>query len=151
VIVLSNLILTVATIISAPIAGWLSDRLRRRRFFVAAAGTIMVVGLVILAFAPSLAVVYIAQAIIGLGTGSFTAVDLALGTQVLPDPADTAKDIGILNAANSLPQSLAPAIAPGIIAIGSLTALGGYPSWYLFGAVVSLAGALAVYRVKSVR
>lgn len=151
VVALSNLILTVATLVASPVAGWMSDKLERRRVFVALASTIMVVGLVILAFAPSLTVVYIAQAIIGIGTGSFTAVDLALGTQVLPNPEDTAKDLGLLTAANSLPQSIAPALAPAIIGIGSLTTVGGYSAWYLFGAAIALAGAISVYRVKSVR
>jgi MFS family permease len=151
VIVVANLVSTIATVAASPVAGLLSDRLRRRRVFVAAAGGVMVVGLVLLAFAPSLAVVFIAQGIIGAGAGSFTAVDLALGTEVLPNPDDTAKDLGVLTAANSLPQSIAPVIAPLVIAAGAATPLGGYTSWYLFGAVVVLGGAITVYRVRGVR
>jgi MFS family permease len=151
VIVVANLVSTIATVAASPVAGLLSDRLRRRRVFVAAAGGVMVVGLVLLAFAPSLTVVFIAQGIIGAGAGSFTAVDLALGTEVLPNPEDTAKDLGVLTAANSLPQSIAPVIAPLVIAAGAATPLGGYPSWYLFGAVVVLGGAITVYRVRGVR
>lgn len=151
VIVVANLISTVATVAASPLAGWLSDRLRRRRVFVAAAGVVMVFGLVLLAFAPSIAVVFVAQGVIGMGAGSFTAVDLALGTEVLPNKEDTAKDIGVLTAANSLPQSIAPAIAPLVIGLGSMTAIGGYPTWYLFGALVALSGAVVVYRVRGVR
>lgn len=151
VIVLSNLINVGVTLVASPVAGWLSDRLQRRRVFVAIAGSIMVVGLVLLAFAPSMPLVYLAQGIIGLGIGAFTAVDLALGTLVLPNREDTAKDLGILNTANSLPQSIAPFVAPAVIAVGASTAIGGYQSWYLFGAIVSLVGAVLVYRVKSVR
>ncbi|MGY1840583.1 MULTISPECIES: MFS transporter [unclassified Modestobacter] len=141
----------VAMILSSAAGGWLSDRAGKRRPFVAAAGVIMVLGLLLLAFAPSVGVVVLAQGIIGLGAGSFMSVDLALATQVLPDPEDTAKDLGVLNIANALPQSLAPLIAPAVIALGDGTALGGYPTWYVFGALVALAGALAVYRVRSVR
>lgn len=57
------------------------------------------------------------------------------------------KDIGVLTAANSLPQSIAPLV----IGLGSMTALGGYPTWYLFGALVALSGAVVVYRVRGVR
>ncbi|NQX29073.1 MFS transporter [Microbacteriaceae bacterium VKM Ac-2854] len=151
VILAANTASTLAMAVSSPLGGWLSDKLDNRRLFVALAGGIMVIGLVLLAFAPSVAVVLIAQAIIGLGAGSFFSVDLALATQVLPNKDDTAKDLGVLNIANALPQSIAPALAPAIIAIGSTTALGGYTTWYLFGALIALAGAVLVYRIKGVR
>lgn len=150
-ILAANAISTVFMAVSSPIGGILSDRIGKRRPFVAIAGLIMVVGLVMLALAPSVPFVLLAQGIIGLGAGSFFSVDLALATQVLPNPADTAKDLGVLNIANALPQSIAPAIAPAIIALGALTPLGGYPTWYLFGALVALAGAMLVYRIKGVK
>lgn len=150
-ILIANLASMLAMAISGPLGGILSDRIGKRRPFVAIAGVIMVVGLVTLAFAPSIPVVLVAQAIIGLGAGSFMSVDLALATQVLPNPDDTAKDLGVLNIANALPQSIAPAIAPAIIALGATTALGGYTVYYLFGALVALAGAILVYRIKGVK
>jgi hypothetical protein len=70
---------------------------------------------------------------------------------VLPNPDDVAKDLGVLNMANALPQSIAPAIAPLVIALGAGTALGGYSLWYLVGAAVALAGAILVYRIKGVK
>ncbi|MFT4210770.1 MAG: MFS transporter [Microbacterium sp.] len=150
-ILIANLASMAAMMISSPIGGILSDKIGKRRPFVAIAGVIMVVGLVLLAFAPSIPVLILAQAIIGLGAGSFLSVDLALATQVLPNPDDVAKDLGVLNIANALPQSIAPAVAPAIIAVGSATALGGYTTWYLFGALVALAGAVLVYRIKGVK
>jgi MFS family permease len=151
IILAANLASMAAMAISSPLGGFLSDKVGKRRPFVAIAGLIMVVGLVILAVAPSIPVVIIGQAIIGLGAGSFFSVDLALATEVLPNADDVAKDLGVLNIANALPQSIAPAIAPGIIALGAATPLGGYPTWYLFGAVVALAGAVLVYRIKGVK
>ncbi|MCT9819257.1 MFS transporter [Microbacterium sp. W1N] len=151
IILIANLASMAAMAVSGPIGGILSDKIGKRRPFVAIAGVIMVIGLVILAFAPDITTLIIAQAIIGLGAGSFLSVDLALATQVLPNPDDTAKDLGVLNIANALPQSIAPAIAPGIIALGATTALGGYTVYYLFGAVVALAGAVLVYRIKGVK
>ncbi len=150
-ILVANIASTIAMAVSAPLGGFLSDKIGKRRPFVAIAGVIMVVGLLLLAFAPSITVVIIAQAIIGLGAGSFLSVDLALATEVLPNPADTAKDLGVLNIANALPQSIAPAIAPTIIALGSGTPIGGYSVWYIFGALVALAGAVLVYRIKGVK
>ncbi|WP_127819069.1 MFS transporter [Microbacterium sp. CPCC 204701] len=150
-ILVANLASMAAMMISAPIGGILSDRIGKRRPFVAVAGVIMVAGLVLLAFAPDITTLVVAQAIIGFGAGSFMSVDLALATQVLPNPDDTAKDLGVLNIANALPQSIAPAIAPAIIAFGATTALGGYTTYYLFGALVALAGAVLVYRIKGVK
>ncbi|ALX66250.1 MFS transporter [Microbacterium sp. XT11] len=150
-ILIANLASMAAMAVSSPLGGYLSDRIGKRRPFVAVAGVVMVVGLVLLAVAPTIEVVVVAQAIIGLGAGSFLSVDLALATEVLPNPDDTAKDLGVLNIANALPQSIAPAIAPGIIALGAATPLGGYTTWYLFGAVVALAGAVLVYRIKGVK
>ncbi|HZU94009.1 MAG TPA: MFS transporter, partial [Microbacterium sp.] len=126
IILAANLASMAAMAISSPLGGFLSDKVGKRRPFVAIAGVIMVVGLVILAVAPSIPVVIIGQAIIGLGAGSFFSVDLALATEVLPNADDVAKDLGVLNIANALPQSIAPAIAPGIIALGAATPIGGY-------------------------
>jgi MFS family permease len=141
-ILLANVASMLAMAASSPIGGIISDKLGRRRAPVAFAGLVMVVGLVMLAFAPTVPFVIAAQGVIGLGAGAFFSVDLALATQVLPNPEDTAKDLGVLNIANALPQSLAPAIAPAVLALGNATPLGGYPLWYLFGALTALAGAV---------
>lgn len=150
-ILIANLASTAGMVISSPLGGYFSDKLGKRRPFVAAAGIVMVAGLVVLAFAPSIAVVIIAQGIVGLGAGSFLSVDLALATEVLPDPDEVAKDLGVLNMANALPQSIAPAVAPTIIALGAGSAIGGYSVWYLFGAFIALLGAVLVYRIKGVK
>lgn len=141
---------TIAQAMSSPAAGMLSDRLGKRRMFVTVAGAIMVVGLVVTAFAPNVIAVIIGQAVVGLGVGAFLSVSLALATQVLPNPDDVAKDLGVWNIANALPQSIAPAIGPVVIAFGASTAIGGYALFYLIGAVASLAAAALVYRIKGV-
>lgn len=150
-ILVANLASTIAMVVSSPLSGVLSDKIGKRKPFVTAAGLIMVVGLATLAFAPSVAVLIIGQGIIGLGAGAFLSVDLALATQVLPNPEDTAKDLGVLNMANALPQSIAPAIAPAILAVGAATPLGSYVVWYLFGALIAACGAILVTRIKGVQ
>jgi MFS family permease len=81
------------------------------------------------------------MAITGLGFGVYMAVDLALVADVLPDTDDTAKDLGVLNIAGALPSSIAPAIAPVILAISS----GSY------GVLYAVAGVCAILPVKRVR
>src|SRR6202035_5079627 len=73
----------------------------------------------------------IGMAISGLGFGMYLAVDLALVVDVLPAKDNVAKDLGVFNMANALPFSVAPAIAPAILAIGS----GSYGVLYAVAAV----------------
>jgi hypothetical protein len=82
----------------------------------------------------------------GLGFGIHVAVDLALVTDVLPD-GDNARDLGVLNIADALPFSVAPATAPAVLAIGS----GSYGVLYVVAGVCAVAAAVAVLPVKRVR
>jgi MFS family permease len=82
----------------------------------------------------------VGMAIGGLGFGMYLAVDLALVADVLPDQDKVAKDLGVLNIASALPCSIAPAIAPAILAIGS----GSYGALYTVAGVCAVIGAVAV-------
>jgi hypothetical protein len=78
------------------------------------------------------------------------AVDLAPATDVLPDENDAAKDMGVLNIANALPQSLVPIMAAPIPAIGSASSTN-YRLLFLVGAVVALVGSLLVHFVRGTK
>jgi MFS family permease len=136
-----SLVSVVGLAIASVIAGYVSDAVGRQKPFVVAAGILAGIALVILAFAPNLGVVYIATGLLGLGTGMFFAIDLAMCVRVLPSEADAGKDLAIINIANSLPQSLVPFIAPLLLGIGSYSAL------FLFLAALGVLGAIAVVRV----
>ena len=75
------------------------------------------------------------------------AVDLALVADVLPDSDNAAKDLGVLNIAGALPFSVAPAIAPAVLAIGA----GSYGVLYAVAGVCAIIGAVAILPVKGVR
>ena len=47
----------------------------------------------------------------GCAYGIYTSVDFALITEVLPAAIDRAKDLGVINIANALPQVFAPVLA----------------------------------------
>jgi len=144
------LILTVTnafTILAAVmVAGVWSDRVGKRRVFVLWSGIVMGVAALMLAVSPTWPVVMVAAAILGIGFGAYTSVDFALLTQVLPAAGDRGKDLGVLNIASALPQVLAPVVAAPIV-----TSLGGYSTLYVVSAVVGLAGAVFVYRIRSVK
>lgn len=138
-------VLTVAAIIS----GRLSDRTGRRKPFVFASAAIVGVGLGMLGLTSTLPVFFIAAAVMGVGIGAFFAVDLALLTDVLPDKEHAAaKDMGIFNIANSLPQSVAPAIAPLFLAIGGG---GNYTALFIAGGVLSVIGAALIAPIRAVK
>lgn len=148
-ILLATLISTAGLVAGSSFGGTLSDRTGQRKPFVLGAGIVIAVSLVLIAFASSFPVFLIASALFGVGEGVYLAVDLALATDVLPNPDDAAKDMGVLNIANALPQSLVPILAAPILAIGS----GGsnYSLLFLLGAVVAVAGSVLVRMIRGAR
>ncbi|MFJ1766880.1 MFS transporter [Amycolatopsis sp. NPDC088138] len=121
--------------------GVLSDRFHRQKPFVVLAAVLSAVGLITLAVARSMPLVYVATAISALGAGVFLSVDVALSTRMLPNSADVGKDFAVLNLASTLPQSLVPFAAP------ALLALGGFPALYLVLGVLGVLGGLCVLRL----
>jgi MFS family permease len=143
------LIFAAVLTVSAVICGRLSDRTGRRKPFVFGAAAVVGVGLTMLALTTSLPVFYVAAAVMGVGIGAFFAVDLALITDVLPDKEHkAAKDMGIFNIANSLPQSVAPAIAPLFLAIGGG---GNYTTLFIAGGVFAVIGAVLIAPIRAVK
>lgn len=134
-----------AVLLSTVAAGVASDRLGRRRVFVCGGALAMAAAAVLMACWPTWTGVIVAALLLGLGFGTYSAVDLALLTQVLPTAGDRGRDLGVLNIASSLPQVVAPVVA-GVLVTGA----GGYPLLYSVAAVVGVIGAVLVYRIRSV-
>ena len=139
------LLYTVGMIATAMIGGWLSDRIGRRKIFVIWSGVVIAVAALMLAFWPTWPSSIAAAVLLGAGYGVYLAVDTALITQVLPAAADRAKDLGVINIATAAPSVLGPALAAPMV-----TDLGGYPTLYIFTAVVTLLGGFFVVQIKSV-
>jgi MFS family permease len=137
------------SMLTAVIGGFISDRTGKRKIFVIISTIIIAIAAVILGLSPAEQSGYttalIAAVVLGIGYGWYLAVDQALISQVLPTAGDRARDLGVINIANSMPQVLAPVLA-GIF----VTSLGGYPALYFATAVITLAGAFAVMPIKSV-
>ncbi|HLG71087.1 MAG TPA: MFS transporter [Chloroflexota bacterium] len=127
--------------------GQLSDRTRRRKIFVFAAALVYGLALFVLAVVSNFNGFLVGMAISGLGFGVYSAVDLALVVDVLPAGENVAKDLGVFNIAGALPFSLAPAIAPGILAVGQ----GSYGVLYAVAGLCAVAGAVAILPVRRVR
>ena len=96
---------------AALLAGWLADRYGHAKRWVLAGSLVQGAGLLILAAAATMPGALVGVATVGLAQGVLVSVGLALALQFLPDPANAAKDLGVLNIAAG-PGALAPAIGP---------------------------------------
>ncbi len=153
----ATLVSVVFLVLLSVVGGKLSDRFKRRRIFVGIGGVLTGIGVLVLGFSPmfgaaGLTVILIAEGIIGTGAGMFLAVDQALCIEVLPDPDNVAKDLGVLNIANTLPAMIAPLIAGVvIIPIGMALFGAGYTLWFVIAGVVAIVGGFLVFRIRGVR
>ena len=135
-------------VIGSAAAGRWSDRIGRRKVFIFAGASLYAIGLLFIAAADSYSAFLIGVAIAGLGQGAYVGVDLALFADVLPhQERDAAKDLGLVNVTNTLPQILAPAISPLILTTHS----NGYAALFIAAAALCLLGALAILPLKKVR
>ena len=146
-IFLGTLAMAVVVVAASLIGGGVSDRTGRRKVFVFLASFVFGLGLFAIAIASSFNGYLIGMAIGGLGFGLYMAVDLALVADVLPDPATAAKDLGVMNIAGALPSSIAPALAPAILALSK----GSYGVLYAVAGLCAIVGAAAILPVKRVR
>ena len=135
----------VALIIGAIVCGITSDRSGSRRPYVVGSAAVMALAAVLLVIWPTWTAALAAAPLLGVGFGTYWAVALAILTQVLPAAVDRAKDLGVINVANSLPQVVGPAIA-GVV----LASTHSYPLLFALAAIATIGGAFTVLRIKSV-
>ncbi|HEY3409542.1 MAG TPA: MFS transporter [Propionicimonas sp.] len=145
-IFLGTLVQSIVIVAASLVGGRVSDRTGRRKVFVAAAAVVYGLALFLIAAASDVNGFLVGMSISRLGFGLYMAVDLALVVDVLPDSGSTAKDLGVLNIAGALPSSLAPALAPTILALGG----GSYSVLYAVAGVCALLAAGAILRVRGV-
>ena len=141
------LVLTLIYLVACALASWLggvlTDRWRRRRALVAVSAALQATAALSLALVPTWESGMVAAVLLGLGYGTFLAVDQALVTDVLPDPQTRARDLGIVNSAQHLP--IAPLVGWAVLTVA------GYSELYLTAAVIMAVGGIVVFRIRSVR
>jgi MFS family permease len=142
-----SIIASVVSLFSTLLGGFLSDRLKRRKLFVIVGMCIMAVSMLLLAFFQVWLAVVVAAAVLGFGLGAYLAVDVAIVTLVLPSAKNRAKDMGIINIANTLPHSVAPVLAGFILGLTH----GNYTFLYVAATIFVLLGIFTVMPIKAVR
>ncbi len=141
---LTGLASIVPAIISGYITGWLSDKLGRRKVFLYIASVLMVVGYAALIASPTVPGLFLMTVFMGLAFGMYLASDAVVMTQVLPNlEGSAAKDLGILNLATLIGQSIAA-----IVAATAINLLGGYVSMFFVAIGIAILGALAVIPIR---
>lgn len=130
------------------LSGKLSDVLRRRKIFVIGGGALYATGLWLIAGADSYQAFIAGMATVGIGHGMYFGTDLALVTGVLRSrPFASGKDLGLLNVANTLPQSFTPALGALLLA----RAGGDYATLFVIAGCSALLSSLAIVPLRSVR
>ena len=141
-----TVVYAVFIVLSTVVGGAWSDRVRRRKVFVIVSGLVAASASMILALSPTWPGALAGATVLGIGFGVYLSVDFALCTEVLPDEEARAKDLGVINIANALPQVFAPFLGAVLIA-----KLGGYGTLYTASAAVCVLGSVLVTRIRSVR
>lgn len=142
------LISTATGVIGTLPAGFLSDRVGKKRVLYVANTICMIAGLAF-AFSSDLTLAYIAASIFGAGYGAFAAVDWALACNVLP-PHEPAKYMGLWGISDTLSQVVAPLLA-GPLAFWLNHALGagvGYRALMILALIYFAAGTAALKGIR---
>lgn len=145
---------TLASLLSVLTAGWLSDRLKRRKIMVLVGGLVMGVAALGFVFTKSLTMVIVFALIFGLGYGTYLSTDWALAVDVLPaKDKDAAKDMGLWSISQTLAQTIATAVA-GVFLTVVVSRFGNalaYRALFVITFAYFLVGSLLVLRVRRVR
>jgi MFS family permease len=136
----------VALLVAGAALGALSDRSGRRKPFIIGSSAVMALAGLLLAVSPTWGMALVAAPLLGAGFGTYWAAAPALLTQVLPAAVDRGKDVGLLNAAYNAALVVAP-LAAGVV----LGLMNSYSALFSLAAVVTVAAAVTVGRVRSVR
>lgn len=144
---LATLVQSAVLVVASLVGGRLSDRTGRRKMFVVTASLTYGAALFVVAASDTFTGFLVGMAISGFGFGTYMAVDLALVADVLPDSANSARDLGLFNIANALPYALAPAVAPAILAASGDS----YGVLYAVAGTCAVLAAAAVLPIRGVR
>ncbi|MBO9625176.1 MAG: MFS transporter [Microbacterium sp.] len=139
--------------VAAFACGYLASRRGNYGPFIVGSALIMALSLLLKAFTQDVSVFWVSTLLAGFALGAYYAVDLALAMRTLP-AGEEGKYLGIFNMAKTLPQSIAPAIAPFVVLIGGSDPIAGgdknYTALYLVAAAAVLASLLTLPGLRRV-
>jgi MFS family permease len=146
IIAITGGISVVTTTVGSLGGGFLSDRLGRRRAFVAAGAAVFAAGSTVLAFADHLWSLLAGSTLMTLGISVFAAVNQATVLDVLPErDTEAGRFMAITAFSQKIPSALAPLAAPLLIGIGAAAGAKNYTPLYLVSALSGLLGGLIIF------
>lgn len=140
-----SMTLLISSVSFAAIAGPLADKLNMRKWPVVFAASLIGIACLLPYFSPDVRLLLAYGVIAGIGMGIFSSVDQALNIEVLPDPRNAAKDLGVLNIANNGGNILGPVLAA--LIINNF----GYGSIFIIASATAFLGAILISLIKKVR
>lgn len=138
---IASLVTGLLSMVASFAFGFIAAKRSNYTVFIVAAVVGIAVACFLKAFTGDLSWFWVASALSGFALGCFYAVDMALVLRTLPH-GENARYLGIFNIAKTLPQSLAPALAPALLLIGGHDSISGGTSNY--AALFGVAGAVAL-------
>ncbi|MCM4078622.1 MFS transporter [Paractinoplanes hotanensis] len=136
----------VVWVLAANVAGWIADKVDRRKLFVGVSALGVAASMTIPLAMPTWTGMLVYAACLGASIGTYFAIDLAVMSLVLPDAGSEGRDLGILQVATGLPQLLAGAVGGAVISW-----FGGYPALFVFGSLCAVASGVLMLRIRCIR
>ncbi|MBT0773191.1 MFS transporter [Kineosporia sp. J2-2] len=141
-----SIITLVVGLVASLGSGPITDRIGRRKAPAVVAAGLFAVGVAMPWIFPSSMGMFLYAAIAGFGYGVFGSVDQAINVDVLPSKEEAGKDLGILNLATTLGQTIGPIITS-TVAVST----GAYGLIFPISIAMAVIGALSITRITSVR
>jgi MFS family permease len=146
VVFLAAMAAAVASLICAPLTGYLSDRLGKRKLFALGGGLMLACGLLAIALTASPEGFVLGTCLLGAGMGIYNSQSIALSAAATGGQNVMGKSMGLLTMVGTLPRVVVPLVVPLFL---TLEKADNYP--ILFAAAASMAGlgAFFILNVKS--
>ncbi|QPI46325.1 MFS transporter [Weissella paramesenteroides] len=140
-----SIILLITGVLFGIIGGPLADKFHSLKLLVALATVAMGVGIIVPGLTPSTWTMLVYATLSGAAMGMYNSVDQALNVSVLPNPDNSAKDLGIVNLANSLGQVLGPIVASMVVGFA------GYRFIFPAAGLMCFIGAVLIILIRKVK
>ncbi|MHB1952601.1 MAG: MFS transporter [Sulfobacillus sp.] len=144
-------LLTLGSLLSVLAAGWLSDRLQKRKAMVVIGGLLMGMTALVFVFTNSIGVILVMGTVFGFGYGIYMSTDWALAVDVLPPGRSEGRSMGLWQASFNLAQVGAGLIAGALVTpLASIVHLSmAYRMLFIVTFLYFVLGSLFIQKVKS--
>jgi MFS family permease len=135
-----------ASVVGAPLVGYLSDRFGWRKRFALLGGLLLASGLLTIGLTANTAGFIMGTCLLGAGIGIYNTQSIALSAAVMDGANVMGKGMGWLNMIGKLPRAIVPLLVPLFL---SLKETDNYPVLFLAASLATAVGAVAILRVKT--